>query len=82
MEGTERSKPYGSATEQVCRNIYIYIYIRDGGKEKKKKDKDVFPRTAALELQSMRHLMRASQEADKLVSQKQFCFQNQGPAQG
>ena len=43
---------------------------KDGEKEEKKKYKDVFPYTAALELQKRRRLMRASREADELVSQK------------
>ena len=79
METIERPKPYESATEQVCRNIQKKKKRR---KEEKKKDKDVFPRTAALELRRRRCLMRALREANELVSQKQFYFQDQGPIQG
>ena len=74
MEGTENSKPYESATEQVCINIQKKKK-KDGGKEEKKKDKDVFPGTADLELRRRRRMMGASGEEDELVSQKQFCFQ-------
>ena len=68
MEGIERPKPYESTTEQVCRNKKIKIKKviknkekkKDGGKEEKKKNNDLFPRTAALELQRRRRLIRAS----------------------
>ena len=82
MEGTERPRPYESATEQICRNIHKKKKKeKDGGKEDKKKDRNVFLRTADLELQRRRRLVRASQGEDELVSQKQFYFQDQGSVQ-
>ena len=63
-------------------NKFAETYIKkNGGKEEKKKDKDVFPCTADRKLRRRRRLVRASQEEDELVSQKQFYFQDQGYVQ-
>ena len=89
MKKTRPKKPYkiqrGRSRMDLQPNKFVETYKKKKKmveKKKRRKTKMSFPHTAALELRRRRRLMRASREADKLVSQKHFCSQDQALAQG
>ena len=84
VQDTERSKQWkvqkGRSRMDLQPYKFAETYIikkkKMGERKRRRKTRNVFLCTTDLELWRRRHLVHALQEEDKLVSQKQFYFQD------